>query len=83
MHKKLFFSHFVHLEKFSKFAKNEVKVGLLIAPRNVLAAPHSVLAAPRGVPAALHGVLALQDTHGNSSGGGGTINEKILWSRIA
>ena len=58
----------IHLEKFSKFAKNEVKavkVAVLAAPCNVLATPcgvsavpHGVLAAQRGVPAELCGVLA-------------------------
>ena len=63
--------------------------GVSATPRGVSAAPRGMSAAPRGVPVAMHGVLALQDTHGNSRGaggtleGGGTIHEKFLWSRIA
>jgi len=61
-------------EKFSKFAKNEVKaikVAVSTAMRDVSAAPHGVSVAPRGVSAAPRGMsatpcgmLAGQDTPG-------------------
>jgi len=61
-------------EKFSKFAKNEVKAikgAVSTAMRDVSAAPHGmsvaprgVLAAPRGMSATPCGMLAGQDTPG-------------------
>ena len=55
------------------------------APRGASAALRDVSAALRAVSAALRGMLAGQDTPGawGTLGGGGTIHEKFLWSRIA
>ena len=69
-----------------------VKVAVSTPMRDVSATPRGVSAAPRGMSAALRGVsaapcgmLAGQDTPGarGTLGGGGTIHEKFLWSRIA
>ena len=64
-----------------------VKVAVSAALRDMLAAPYDVSATPRNVSAAPHNMFATQDTHWNSRGlvgpSGGTIHEKILWSRIA